>query len=677
MKISDNFNKKRRPLLPQLVIILAILAGSVFVWLTISGRTTQTEDFSLTAEEQEWLENNAEDVVFAPTPYYPPLDFIDEDGNHRGLAGDLLSLLEDKIGYEFKRKRFDSWSEIETAARQKEIGGAPLVHHIPERDEYWEFTEPYVEIPTIVIGRENQEPVAGLEDLIGQEVAVVEDYAIISLLKKDYPRLELREISSDLEGLQRLSLGEFDALLVDFPVARHLIEKAEIPNLQILGQSGYSYSYRFAVRKDWPRLARILDKAILSVEKEGKIEELKSKWLPGLEPLEKPFPWKIILIVFVLLTGAIVFFGFWIWLLRRTVENKTAQLKESKRQLSTLINNIPGGIVYRCKNKPGWPMEIIRGDCREITGYSSSEIRKKEVSWGHDIIFPEDKEKVHNKVQKALREKKQFAITHRIKTRGGEIRWVTDRGQGIYDSSGDLQAIEGFIADITHQKEIETKLNKSLQEKETLLHEIHHRVKNNLFTIISYLSLQKNQYGEEMADCLQDAINRVQTMALIHKQIYENSDLSNLNFARLIKKISTSLIETYQQPDQEIKSTFELEDIFLTPEQAIPCSLAVTELISNSIYHGIGEQEEGSLKVTLKKLNSGKVKLTITDNGSGLPENFELKNNASMGLTIARKLVENQLGGSLQISSGKEGKTSSYIIFPLAENDNNSEPDRN
>ncbi|MGM0380520.1 MAG: transporter substrate-binding domain-containing protein [bacterium] len=642
------------------------MATFVFIWLTASGRTGVKNNFTLTQNERSWLKNHADEVVFAPTPYYPPLDFFDPEGEHQGLAGDVFRLIEEKIGFKFKRKEFSSWSEIVQAAKKRKIDGVPLVHKTEERTKYWNFTESYIEIPSVIIGREDAKSISSLDKFTGKELAVGEDYAVLVRLKRDHPQLDITEVSSDLEGLQRLSLGEFDGMLIDFPVASHLIEQAEIPNLKIIGQSKYTYQYRLAVRKDWPILVRILDKALADIA-DKKLEELKNKWIPGLSPAEESYPWKIILTVLGLLVLALVFFGFWVWLLRRTVEKRTDQLKESKRRLSTLINNIPGGIVYRCQNEPDWPMEIIRGDCRQITGYSALEIKNGDVSWGKDIIHPEDKTEVQKQIQSALENKTQFSVQHRIKTREDETRWLTDRGQGIYDRDGKLEAIEGFITDITHQKEIEEQLNESLEEKETLLHEIHHRVKNNLFTIISFLSLQKNKYSGEMSQCLQEAINRVQTMALIHKEIYENSDLANLNFASLIKTISKNLIDTYRQPDQEIKCDYELEEINLTPRRAIPCSLAATELISNSIYHGIEEQQEGNIKIKLEKIKKEKARLSITDNGRGLPEDFDIETDASMGLSIARKLVENQLNGELKIVSTSRSKTSSYIIFPLTE----------
>lgn len=662
MKIFSHLNNYKKINLTSYPVIFLCLLVITLLWIIISGNTGQKNQLKLTEHEQNWLKKNAKKVTFAPTPYYPPLDFIDRKGNHQGLGGDLLRLLEQKIGYRFKRKEYDSWSQIEQAARKKEIDGVPLVHKTDKRKNYWAFTKSYIEIPTVIIGRDHSEPASSLEEFKGKELAIVEDYALIDTLRREHSELNLKEISGDLEGLQRLSLGEFDGVIIDFPVASQLIEEAEIPNLQILTRTEYSYDYRLAVRRDWPVLAQILDKALADIS-EDKMDKLKNKWIPGLTVHEDHISWKIVLGILSLFILALIFFIFWVWLLRRTVEKRTAQLKESKRRLSTLIDNILGGIVYRCENKAHWPMKIIRGDCQEITGYPPDKIKNGEVSWELDIIHPEDRQRIQQQVQEALQKQTQFSITYRIKTRNEEIKWVTDRGQGVHVEEGNLEAIEGLITDITHQKEIEEQLSKSLDEKETLLHEIHHRVKNNLFTIISFLSLQKNKYSGQMSECLQDAINRVQAMALIHKEIYENSNLSRLNFASLIKKISNNLIETYRRPDQEINVQFELDRLKLTPEQAIPCSLAATELISNSIYHGIGEQKEGKLKISLKKLSPKKVKLTITDNGSGLPEDFELNKNASLGLTIARKLVNNQLQGELKINSSREGKTSSYIVF--------------
>ncbi|PSQ16104.1 hypothetical protein BRD00_12120 [Halobacteriales archaeon QS_8_69_26] len=119
-----------------------------------------------------------------------------------------------------------------------------------------------------------------------------------------------------------------------------------------------------------------------------------------------------------------------------------------KRRLETLIDNLPG-MVYRCANEPSWPMEFVGGECERLTGYAAGELERKEVLWGEDVLHPDDRDRVWEAVQSALAADEPFELTYRITTRDGTEKLVWERGRGIYGQEGDLQALEGFISDVT------------------------------------------------------------------------------------------------------------------------------------------------------------------------------------------------------------------------------------
>ena len=136
-------------------------------------------------------------------------------------------------------------------------------------------------------------------------------------------------------------------------------------------------------------------------------------------------------------------------------ESKRA-LSEQIRRLETLVSNLPG-MVYRCRNERGWPMEYVDGDCAELTGYTATELETGDVGWGEEIIHPEDRERLWNTVQEALSTSDAFEVSYRITTAEGAQRWMWERGRGVYDE-GELAALEGFITDITEQKRREEAL---------------------------------------------------------------------------------------------------------------------------------------------------------------------------------------------------------------------------
>ncbi|MFB6160762.1 MAG: PAS domain S-box protein [Haloferacaceae archaeon] len=134
-------------------------------------------------------------------------------------------------------------------------------------------------------------------------------------------------------------------------------------------------------------------------------------------------------------------------------------LAERTRRLETLISNLPG-MVYRCRNDPAWPMETVEGEAESLTGYDAATLERNEVEWGAEVIHPDDRERTWEAVQDALSAEGSFETTYRILTRDGTTKWVWERGRGVYADGGDLEALEGFITDVTARKERERELRR-------------------------------------------------------------------------------------------------------------------------------------------------------------------------------------------------------------------------
>jgi len=154
--------------------------------------------------------------------------------------------------------------------------------------------------------------------------------------------------------------------------------------------------------------------------------------------------------------------------IENAVEHDRSQraLAERKRRLETLISNLPG-VVYRCRNEQGWPMEYVEGECERLVGYPAAVIESGEVSWGENVVHPDDQEGLWETVQNALDDGDPFEVTYRVRTAGDEVRWLWERGRGVF-ADGDLVALEGFITDVTDRKRRETKLEATTARLEAL-----------------------------------------------------------------------------------------------------------------------------------------------------------------------------------------------------------------
>ncbi len=215
--------------------------------------------------------------------------------------------------------------------------------------------------------------------------------------------------------------------------------------------------------------------------------------------------------------------------------------------------------------------------------------------------------------------------------------------------------------ELAERKKIEEKMKISLREKEILLKEIHHRVKNNMQIISSLLCLQ-SRYIRDPKDLelFMDSENRVRSMALVHEKLYQSKDLTRIDFESYIRELIAHLSHFYNIDLNEITINVDVKNIYLNIEEAIPCAQIINELISNSMKYAFMGKTSGQINISFCKNNTGKHVLIIEDNGIGLPENFNLENSKSLGLQLVTAL-NGQLKGTIELD--KTRGTSFTIIF--------------
>lgn len=224
--------------------------------------------------------------------------------------------------------------------------------------------------------------------------------------------------------------------------------------------------------------------------------------------------------------------------------------------------------------------------------------------------------------------------------------------------------ISGMAMDITERKKAENAIKKSLDEKEVLIREIHHRVKNNMQIISSLLSLQSRYIDDKKTfELFRDSQNRVKSMALIHEKLYQSDNLAEIDFKEYIKNLTTDLIRSYGVTPGSISLSINVNNVSLGVNTAIPCGLIINELLTNSIKHAFrivespelpngifmgSDGRNGKINIELHQTNEDNYRLIFSDNGIGLPENFEFKNIKSLGLRLVNSLTE-QLDGKIDL----------------------------
>ncbi|XDD51331.1 PAS domain S-box protein [Leptospira sp. WS92.C1] len=340
------------------------------------------------------------------------------------------------------------------------------------------------------------------------------------------------------------------------------------------------------------------------------------------------------------------------------------QLRESERQISTIISNI-SGIVYRCKNDPpNWTMEYISEGCVLLTGYTPAElIGNKTLSFG-DIILEEDREEVSNDVTHSVKERIPYQVTYRIRKKDGKIQWCFEQGIGVFDSQENLLALEGVIIDYSLPKQAEELISNSLKEKELLLREIHHRVKNYMQVLSSLIGLQSEYSIEPNAKkILENSQNRIASMAMIHETLYSKSVESKTFLPDYILKLISNLIYFFGYDEKDFQTEVHCDSILLNQGILIPLGLILNELITNSMKHAFPKIEGFKrLKVSFTLDEENLACIEVGDNGPGKITDSQPKKD-SLGIELIQ-LLTYQLKGKIENISNFEGYTTK-IRFPL------------
>jgi len=242
-----------------------------------------------------------------------------------------------------------------------------------------------------------------------------------------------------------------------------------------------------------------------------------------------------------------------------------------------------------------------------------------------------------------------YEVEHNFETIGRRTMLLNARR--IEQNLGKKGIILLAIEDITARKQAEEQINANLKEKETLLKEIHHRVKNNMTVISSLLKLQMDKTDNTIAkEALLDSQNRVKSMSMIHETLYRSDNLSAIDLKTYLSELGKTVFQNYTISNK-VQFIVEAENIMIGAKQASPVGLIVNELIANCLKYAFSDGREGEILLELKSDKEKGVELSLSDNGVGIPEGFDLENADSLGLKLVKVLVENQLYGSIDMES--------------------------
>jgi PAS domain S-box-containing protein len=331
-----------------------------------------------------------------------------------------------------------------------------------------------------------------------------------------------------------------------------------------------------------------------------------------------------------------------------------SERRKAEARFRSLVEQIPAvtfmGSLNEDKNE-----FYVSPQIEALLGFSQAEWLSDPFLWFNQL-HPDDRSYCNQEFARGCIAGGPFRAEFRALTRDGKVVWVHGEARVVRDEDGRPMFIQGVAYDITESKRAEEavragaeQLKASLEEKEVLLKEIHHRVKNNLQVISSLLKLQAAHIEDPAAlEMFNESRHRIQTMALVHEKLYQSANFSRVDFGQYARSLSALLASTYRHKAARIALKTEIEEVSLGVDVALPLGLIMNELISNSLKYAFPNGGDGEIRIAINRVADNQLQLIVADNGIGFPSDIDFRKTASLGMQLVLAL-SGQIGGSVDL----------------------------
>ncbi len=458
---------------------LKVVSLAFMMSMLLVPPSTLAQEVSLSSEQREWLAAHPE-IKIGPDPTFAPIEYFDDNGEFSGIAADYLRLLEKKLGITFKVERLKDWNTSVEMAKNHQIDVWTAAVETPSRSDYMSFTAPYLKVPAVIMVRSgsNVPESLTLEALDGLRVGVVGRYAVHEYITETHPDLPLIIMPNVETGLQKLSFDEIDVFIGNIATAVRYAKSAGIGNISVAGESGFTYEWSLANRKDWPILSGILQAGLNAITAE-EAKAITDRWIS----LRKPEPiWTPELIFGLIALACIIFvIGLLLWTrsLRRLVDQRTKTLEQELvarrkyeqeiKQKKKLLDEVGSlGTIG------GWELDIRSNKLTWTKTTYDIHDRPRDFEPNVEAVAnaypPEAREILLGAVKQCKESGTPYDLELPFISSKGRHKWVRTRGI-CYKEDGVIVRVYGALQDVTYRREVQMDLQRSKEELADQLHE--------------------------------------------------------------------------------------------------------------------------------------------------------------------------------------------------------------
>jgi len=408
----------------------------------------------LTSEEKEWLKKHPH-IRLGVDPSFMPFEAFSSGGAYEGISSNYMAIMSKKLNVDMTPVKGLSWQEIIDAVKVGDLDVLPCVAKSPVRTEFLQFTRPYLDFQVVAVTRKDAPFIADIKGLENAKVAVVEGYFGHDMLKKDFPEMKLVLVSNIEEGLDAVSEGKAAAYVDNSATIIYNIREMGLADLKVAATTPYNATLRFGVRKDWPQLATILDKALNSVPQEER-RNIANSWINVRFAQRTDWVFLIKMGIAVGLVIALILTIIIIW--NRRMAREMVQRKRAEERFEAIAANTPGAIIQLRFSDEGIPEYLyLSAKAEAFFGMPPEQVigEKERLRW-----HPEDRRRMLEMVPRLTAAGEDLNLVGRIQPKGDSVLWIRLNASPSRNVKGAL-IYSGFILDITQRKQTELEYLKS------------------------------------------------------------------------------------------------------------------------------------------------------------------------------------------------------------------------